>query len=464
MSARRAVSDRPVPGRTVRSNPAPGHGSARHVGGTDRIARQYRADVGPDETGVRSGPGTCNGAGMTETSGITLCSGTAADAEAVRLLGDTSFGVVSDPVEIERNRRVFALENGLVARDGDRIVGYTATYTQTLTVPGGHPVQVESIANVAVAPTHRRRGILRAMYTEQHRRTEAKKLPLTIFTASQGGIYGRFGYGPAIGQQHIRFDRRFARFHSGTPDPGGVTLTSTDRARHIVPAIYDRWRRVQPGAQLRPEPAWDALFADQPRYRGGGTELFAFTHADGYALYRYHRRESGSAIEVVELRAVTPDAHAALWRALSTLELFDRIEAVIAPDDPLPHLFTDPRLVQTTALRDALWLRIMDVPAALTARSYEADLDVVVAVRDPFRAAGGVFALRVRDGRAECAPTTREADVELDIDVLGSVYLGAHRVRRMAAAHRIRAKDSSAPRALDLAFQADRDPVLGWPF
>ncbi len=401
---------------------------------------------------------------MTETSGITLRSGTAADADAVRLLGDTGFGVVSDPVEIERNRRVFALENGLVARDGDRIVGYTAAYTQTLTVPGGHPVAVESIANVAVAPTHRRRGILRAMYTEQHRRTEAKQLPLTIFTASQGGIYGRFGYGPAIVQQHIWFDRRFAQFHSGTPDPGGVEPTPADRARHIVPAIYDRWRPPQPGAQLRPEPVWDALFADEPRYRGGGTGLFAFIHADGYALYRYHRRESGTAIEVVELRAVTPDAHAALWRALSALELFDRIEAVIAPDDPLPHLFTDPRLVRTTALRDALWLRIMDVPAALTARSYESDLDVVVAVRDPFRAAGGVFALRVREGRAECAPTTREADVELDIGVLGCVYLGAHRIRRLAAAHRIRAKNPAALRALDSAFRADRDPVLGWPF
>ena len=401
---------------------------------------------------------------MTETSGITLRSGTAADADAVRLLGDISFGVLSDPVESERAHRLFALENGIVAQEGDRIVGYTAAYQQTLTVPGGHPVQVESIANVAVAPTHRRRGILRAMYTEQHRRTEAHGLPLTIFTASQGGIYGRFGYGPSICQQHIRFDRRFAQFHSSTPDPGGVELTSIEEAQRIVPPIYDRWRRVQPGAQLRPEPAWEAMFADHPRFRGGGTELFALTHPDGYVLYRYHRRESGSALEVVELRATTPDAHAALWRALSTLELFDHIEAVIAPDDPLPYLFSDPRLVHTTGLGDALWSRIMDVPAALTARSYDADLDIVVAVHDPFRAAGGVFALRVREGRAECAQTTREADVELGIDVLGSVYLGAHRVRRMAAAHRIRAKDPAVLRDLDLAFRSDRDPVLGWAF
>jgi predicted acetyltransferase len=401
---------------------------------------------------------------MTETSGITLRSGIAADAEAVRLLDDTGFGVVSDAAEIERNQRVFALENGVVAQEGDRVVGYTGTYPQTLTVPGGAQVVAESIASVVVAPTHRRRGILRAMYTEQHRRTEERGLPLTIFTASQGGIYGRFGYGPAISEQHIGFDRRFAQFHSSTPDPGGVSLTSIDEAREVVPKVYDRWRRCRPGAQLRPEPTWDARFADHPRRRGGGTELFAFTHADGYALYRYHRRGPDSAIEVVELRAITPDAHAALWRALTGLELFERIEAVIVPDDPLPHLFTDPRLVRTIGLRDALWLRLMDVPAALTARSYGDDLDTVVAVHDPFREAGGVFALRVRDGRAECAPTTRDAEVELGIDVLGMAYLGAHRIRRLAAAQRIRTKNPATLRALDRAFETDCEPVLGWPF
>jgi len=414
------------------------------------------------DIGVRSCADACDGAGMTSTSGITLRSGTAADADAVRLLSNTSFGVQDDPSEDDF--ALFRLEDTIVAFDGDLLVGGAASRRQTLTVPGGRVVEVSSIANVVVAPTHRRRGVLRTMYTEQHRRTEADGLALTIFTASQGGIYGRFGYAPAIAEHRIRLDRRFADFLPGVPDPGGVELASIPRARQVIPALYDRWRRLMPGAQVRPEASWDYRFADQPRKRRGGSGLFAFVHDDGYALYRYHRRESGSAVEVVELRAVTAEAHAALWRAIVALELFDRIEAVVAPDDPLPYLFTDARLVRTTGRYDGLWLRLMDVPAALSARTYQCDLNIAVAVRDPFREAGGTFELRVRDGVAECAPTARPADIDLGIDVLAALYLGAHRARVFAAAGRIQAKDAAHLRALDAAFGADQDPVLGWFF
>ncbi|MBU3061270.1 GNAT family N-acetyltransferase [Nocardia sp. NEAU-G5] len=401
---------------------------------------------------------------MTSTSGMTLRSGTAADADEVRLLTGICFGAFSDPDEIDREFELFPLEDWILVHDDERLVGAAAARRQLLTVPGGRAVEVAALANVVVAPTHRRRGILRTMYVEQHRRTEADGLPLTIFTASQGGIYGRFGYGPAVVAQHIRFDRRFAQFHPEAPDPGGVTIAPISVARQVVPALYDRWRRLVPGAQARPEPSWNWRFEDLPRLHGGGSALAAFVHDDGYALYRYHRRESGNSIEVVELRAVTAEAHAALWRALAALELNERIEAVVAPDDPLPHLFTDARLVRTTGRFDGLWLRPMDVPAALTARTYRDELDVVVAVRDPFRDAGGAFALRIRDGIAECAPTSRPADIDLGLDVLGALYLGAHRARVLAAAGRIQAKDAAHLRALDAAFETERDPVLGWFF
>ncbi|WP_436838447.1 sterol carrier protein domain-containing protein [Nocardia xishanensis] len=164
------------------------------------------------------------------------------------------------------------------------------------------------------------------------------------------------------------------------------------------------------------------------------------------------------------MRAVTTDAHAALWRALFGLDLVTRIKAELSDNDPLPYLLRNPRLVRTTARYDNLWLRLMNVPAALTARAYRADLDVVLGVTDPFRAAGGTFALAVRDGHAECVPTDREADIELGIDVLGSMYLGAYPARPFAAANRLQVKDSGKLRALEEAFGADRDAVLGWFF
>ncbi|MBF6332543.1 GNAT family N-acetyltransferase [Nocardia transvalensis] len=399
---------------------------------------------------------------MALPSGITLRPATAADEPALELLLANAFGGSPrvDPVLAAQRLQVFPTERALVAVDGERIVGHVKDRVMTLTVPGERTVEACGIAGVAVLPTHRRRGILRAMYTEQHRRTEEAGLPLTIFTASEATIYGRFGYGPAVLENRVKIDRRFAEFRPTTPDPGGVELTPLDTALPLLPDIYDRWRRRTPGAQTRPAAAWQTKLAD---YRGADG-LFALVHPDGYALYRFVRPDHGLHAEVVELRAVTDEAHCALWRAVLGLDLVTIVEATISSDDPLPYLITDPRAVRTVGRSDGLWARLMDVPAALSARGYQHDLDIVLAVTDPFRDAGGDFALRIRDGVADCEPTTRPADIELGIDVLASMYLGAHRAQAFAAANRLRAKDSEHLRNLDLAFSSEREAVLGWFF
>ncbi|MEU7630911.1 GNAT family N-acetyltransferase [Nocardia sp. NPDC049220] len=396
--------------------------------------------------------------------GITIRSATAEDASAIRTLVETCFGTRYDPAELGQVLRLFPLEEAIVAVEGDQVVGHVQSTTMAVTVPGGRAVDVCGIAGVGVAPTHRRRGILRAMYTEQHRRIEAAGLPLTMFTASVGGLYGRFGYGPATRQNTVGIDRRFAEFLPSTPDPGGVTLQVPSEVRSDIAAVYDRWRAMVPGAQTRPEASWDMLFDDAPRFRGGGTDLFALVHADGYALYRYHAQGQVKSADVVELRAVTAVAAAALWRALLGLDLVQQVAATLTDHDSLPYLLTDPRLVRTTARSDGLWLRLMDIPAALSARSYSSELDLVLAVTDPFRSAGGTFALRVRDGQADCEPTTGPADIELGIDVLSSMYLGAYPARVFAAANRIAVANPARLRAIDDAFRTQRDAMLGWFF
>ncbi|WP_378736917.1 GNAT family N-acetyltransferase [Nocardia brasiliensis] len=401
---------------------------------------------------------------MTLTNGITIRSATPDDSPAIRTLMATSFGGRPDDDEIARIRQLFPVANAIVAVDGARVVGHVQSRTMTVTVPGERTVDACGISAVGVAPTHRRRGILRAMYTEQHRRTEAAVLPLTIFTASEGTIYGRFGYGPTVRENSVTIDRRFAEFLPSAPDPGGVELAAPDEVIDHIKTVYDRWRRLVPGVQVRPEASWAARFADPERARGGGTSLFAFTHPDGYALYRYHYRETGMTVDVVELRAVTTEAHAALWRALLGLDLVTEVAAILSDNDPLPYLLTNTRLVRTKARNDGLWLRLMDIPAALSARSYQRDLDLVLAVTDPFRDAGGTFALTIRDGVAECTPTTRAPDIELGIDVLGSMYLGAYPARVFAAANRLQTKAPSHLRPLEEAFATDRDAVLGWFF
>ncbi|MBF6337924.1 GNAT family N-acetyltransferase [Nocardia abscessus] len=394
--------------------------------------------------------------------GITIRPATEDDGPAIMTLVETSFGTRYDPAELERVPLLFP--HAIVAVEGGQVVGHLQSTTMTVTVPGERTVPVCGIAGVGVAPTHRRRGILRAMYTEQHRRIEEAGLPLTMFTASEGSIYGRFGYGTATRENAVAIERRLAEFLPTAPDPGGVTLRTPSELRAAAEQIYDRWRRLVPGAQVRPAAAWDIVFDDPERFREGGTTLFGLLHADGYALYRFHSDGRARTVEVAEMRTVTAEAHAALWRALLGLDLVRRVDGVLTDHDPLPYLLTDPRLVRTTARYDGLWLRLMDVPAALTARAYAGELDVTLEVTDPFRNAGGTFALRVRDGQAECAPTDRAADVELGIDVLGSMYLGAYPSRVFAAANRLRAKDSAQVRALDDAFRTDQDAMLGWFF
>ncbi|MGW4367311.1 GNAT family N-acetyltransferase [Nocardia takedensis] len=400
---------------------------------------------------------------MTLPPGITLRTAADQDAAGIGLLLATSFAFGYEPPDPAAPAPVFPKGGALVALDGDRVVGHTNSMTMELTVPGGRTATVCGISGVGVAPTHRRRGILRAMYAEQHRRIEDQGLPLTIFTASRATIYGRFGYGPTIRHNAVTVDRRFAEFLPQAPDPGGVAVVAPAEHRAEIAEVYERWRLLTPGAQARPETGWAQLFRDEERWRGGGSAQMALLHADGYALYRFHSQDRHNDLRVTEFRAVTAEAHAALWRTLLGFDIVTEIRTELSDHDALPHLLTDSRLVRTRDRGDSLWLRIMDVPAALTARTYSRDLDLVLEVTDPFREAGGVFALRVRDGVAECAPTTRAADVTLGIDVLGSLYLGAYPAEPFAAAGRLRA-DPAATRALTEAFAHPREAELGWFF
>jgi predicted acetyltransferase len=381
----------------------------------------------------------------------------------VPLLTATSFGSTWHPETFAAWRTAMPPRSSVVVVDGDDLVGQAHYLDFELTVPGGAVLPTAGITWVGVAPTHRRRGLLRAMYTDLHDRFAENGYPLAALTATEGGIYGRFGYGPATVDTEFSLDRRFARFHRDAPDPGGVRIVRPGEHRDDLAAIYDRYRRSTPGGLARPTPLWDDLLADWEDSRGGGTAWFCFLHDDGYLLYRLFRG-SARTVRVEEFTAVTRDAHVALWRALIGLDLVETITVVSHPGDPLPYLLDDPRLVRTTGSEDGLWLRLMDVPRALAARTYAADVDTVLEVGDGFRSDGGRFALSIRDGRAECAPTDAPAEFTLDLDVLGSLYLGAHSVALLAAANRIRGSDRAQLARLDAAFRSDVPARLGFHF
>lgn len=396
-------------------------------------------------------------------SGLEVRDAEEADWPAIQLLTGVSYGANWRPETFDAWRSLMPPRASVVVGDGPDLVGMAHYLDFELTVPGGAVLPAAGVTWVGVAPTHRRRGLLRAMYTELHQRFSDNGYPFAALTATEGGIYGRFGYGPATTETELSVDRRFARFHDDAPDPGGVRIVRPQEYRAELAAIHDRFRRSTPGGIERPTPLWDDLLADWPDSRRGGTPWFCFLHADGYLLYRVHRGTSRNA-SVEEFTAATPEAHVALWRALIGLDLIETVTLTTHPEDQLPYLLTDARLVRTTGAEDALWLRIMDVVVTLEARTYRRDLDTVLQIDDEFRSDGGRFALSIKGGRADCSPTDAPAEFTLTLDVLGSLYLGAHRAATLAAANRIRGGSADQLARLDAAFRSDVPAQLGIHF
>jgi predicted acetyltransferase len=384
-----------------------------------------------------------------------------ADARAFAFVNPLDSEALADIRSKVRDEDVIVVHD---VSDPDRpaLVGVSMFFRMTMSVPGGHRVSLPGLSWVSVASTHRRRGILRMMITELFEQWEREQSVFSILTASEGTIYERFGYGPAAFEQKVRIDLRRAELRAPAPADSRVRFADADQIRDRVPELHDRWVSTRPGAIVRAPVWWNMIFADRPILRDGRSGLHYLLHPDGYASYRIHREsESTSVAEVSELFAVTDEAHSDLWRVLVGLDLLPAITATTPVDDPLPLKLTDLRAPAVTGIRDSMWLRILDVPAALTMREYGLDAEFVIEVADKFRNSGGRFRLVITDGRAEVTETEAEPTVTMDISVLGSLYLGAYRAVDFAAAERLWAVDGPTLHALDQALSTDRKPVAG---
>jgi predicted acetyltransferase len=401
---------------------------------------------------------------------LILRAATEADVPAFVKADERGFHARMSETEVADSLTVLRPEEFLLALDaadpssldGSGIVGVAAAYDMTMTLPGGAALPSRGVAWVSVPATHRRRGILRALMTEQLSRFIEAGTPLAMLTASHASIYGRFGYGEATRNRQVSIDPRFAQFRATAPDPGGVRFAETADIGDHAADVHRRWAARTPGAVSRSEAWWTRFLHDRDYSRGGGSARFHLVHPDGWVTYRSHWGSDGPTLRA-EVFAATDDAHAALWRVLLSQELAKSVEARVPLDDPLPLLLTDPRLVTTTSVDDGLWLRVLDVPAVLATRRYAVEVDVVLEVRDDFLGRGGRFRLEGGPDGATCIPTAEAAQAVLDIADLGSLVTGCGRARRLAAAHRLTA-DPDILRRVDAAFVPEREPVHGTDF
>ncbi len=400
---------------------------------------------------------------------ITLRRATADDFPAIVEADGRAFGKHYTAEDREDIRPLFDPDRHLVAEDQGEIVGITGSYPFDVTLPGGAALRAAGVSWVSVAVTHRRRGILRALMAEQHRGFVADGLVVSLLTASEGGIYGRFGYGIATEHREVEITRRRAVFRSDVPDPGGVRQVGTAELRRIAPEIHRRWVAQTPGALSRTDRWWDVHLADREWKRGGASALFHLVHPDGYVSYRIDR--ATRACRITEMVTASDDAYIALWRTLLALDLVETVFArSLAAAEPLQFLLADPRQLRSVNQWDGVWARVLDVPEALSARRYATEIDVVLDVRDPFLDRGGRFRLRGGPDGAECVPAEYvSADssapvVGIEMAALGSLLFGGAHAGSLARARLLHADDPAVLHRVATAFRGERTPQHGTEF
>jgi predicted acetyltransferase len=393
-----------------------------------------------------------------------LRSATPGDFDAVSKLMFLVFNHAVDPALDEIERPLYEPERALVVTDGDEIVGHASSYGRELTVPGG-VVPAAHVTGVGVAPTHRRRGLLRSLMERQLRDLAE---PLAVLWASEGRIYPRFGYGLAAPRLALAVDSAEV---GGLPASGGrLSLADPAAVRPTLTKLFDQARLDRPGWSGRDERWWQYLLADLESRRDGATERRAVLHegadgaVDGYALYRVRSRwEDGSPrgeVRVQEVVTLDGDAYRALWDFLLSVDLTRQVTHDFAtPDEPLQHLVAEPRRLGAT-FADGLWVRVLDVAGALSARRYAAPVDVVLEVTDDqLPGNGGRWHLVGSPSSASCSSAgTREADISLSVTDLGAVYLGGVGLTSLAAAGRVRELRPGTLSGADLAFRWHRAP------
>jgi predicted acetyltransferase len=353
-----------------------------------------------------------------------------------------------------------------VTEDG-RPVGTAGAHSFELTLPGEILVPAPGVTAVGVLPSHRRQGVLTAMMRHQLTELRARGELLSVLLASEATIYRRFGYGPATHTQKFTAPRNkvvLAKPRTASPDTGSIELLRRAECGEIVEEVYDRHRRAQPGALSRPH-SWWASRAGRPPVNADPRYIAVHRDAegvpDGYACYSVS--DDHSALTVDETIATNDAAFTALSRFALEHDLVDQIEIKQLPTDHelLWHL-TDYRAGEVSET-DWLWVRLLDVPRALTTRGYFTDGELVLDVEDPFLGEHGRHLLTVRDGKAECVPTDREPDLSLDVSDLSSIYLGGTTPSTLVRAGHVRAHRPGAAALADALFRAERAPLcLHW--
>ncbi|GAA1170195.1 GNAT family N-acetyltransferase [Nesterenkonia xinjiangensis] len=339
-------------------------------------------------------------------------------------------------------------------------VGTFAEWDKTINAGGPDLLPARLISAVTVNPGFRRRGILAHLMTSRLAAAVDEDMPLAALTVSEGGIYGRFGYGAATREQRIQVNATPAGdgFALRTPPTGtvltvdptrlGETLEEVFAAQHVgTRGSVDRHEATRKFGTARWSPddvsSWNraARAVVHVREDGevGGCAVFSF---DGWDT-------DPPTLRVIDMIAVDAASRIELWRHLTSMDLIQRVVHRQAPvEDPLAQALVNPRAREVTGGQDVLWIRVLDVVRCLQAREWAADGQMRLRVEDRLGIIDGDYRVSVRAGLAQVeqlepvrtgpGSVQEEAPaLRVDAETLGTLLLGDVSLRTLHAAGRV---------------------------
>ena len=374
------------------------------------------------------------------------------------------FGMTPTEERMQRFLDQLGLERTHAAWSDGQIVGGAAAFTFNVTVPGGD-LPTAGVSVVGVYPTHRRRGVLRSLMRAQLDDAHERGEPLAALWASEETIYGRFGYGLAAFCGEITLAHEYTSFTQPAQPDGTVRFLDADEAKDALPPVFERIRLQWPGMFSRNALWWEQRELKDPEERreGAGPKRWIAYERDGaiegYAVYRHKPGwEEGSTVgelRILEALGATPAAERDLWAYLLAIDWKATVKAyLLPPDHALFFLLANPRRMRYR-MGDGLWVRLVDVGAALTGRQYSADDAIVLDVKDDF-CEWNEGRWRLEDGTAE--RTDAEPDLALPVQSLAAAYLGGVKFATLARAGRVEELKDGGLRRADALFGWDRHP------
>ena len=380
------------------------------------------------------------------------------------------------PEQIESRRSAFDIARCIGAFDASgRLCGVARAFGTELTVPGG-AVAAAAVSSVGVLPTHRRQGHLTRMMRSQLDDIAGRGEPVAALVAAEYPIYGRYGYGVAAEACELRIDTREAQWRD--EPTGTVELVDNETFAKLVVDVYERARLLTPG-HLRYNPPWWEVFAGVNPWHDGDDDarrkatkvVWRDAQGEAQAATAYsvdgrweHNRPAGT-LSAGVLTATSARAEIELVRFLTEVDWVTAVHVGLRPvDEPAPLALVDGRMGALVHRSDHVWVRVLDVPSALTARRYTTAGSVVLEVVDPLGYAAGRFALEGGPEGASCVATDATPDLVVPVGALGAAYVGGTSWSRLAAAGWVDEAHDDAVATASAMFTSARAPWCAMTF